>query len=327
MGRRFARKAKMSIIKAMKSFDEEVNETKEMANAFFELLGSKLNISQRSRPPSEEEVKAAIEQLMDIGRFSVFTTVSILPGGGFSLIGLEILARKLGVKNFTFVPSAFRKKKKLKIKGVLFDMDGVLVNSESFICQAAIRMFERMGLKVQEKDFLPFVGKGEDAYLGGVAQKYNFPIDLDEAKKVTYMIYEQIVDGKLEALPGVITFMEKAKKRGLKMAVATSADKVKMDVNLRSLGLPASFFDATVNGLEVERKKPYPDIFLLAAKKLRLPPSKCLVVEDAISGVQAAKAAKCKCLALTTSFTRDELKEADWISNTLEDAPIDVLNW
>lgn len=107
---KFAKKAKKGITKAMKGMGQEAKETKEMANSFFRLLESKLDLQNRKTPPSQEEVKAAIEQLKDIGRFSVFTTISILPGGGFSLIGLELLARKFGVKSFTFIPSAFRKK-------------------------------------------------------------------------------------------------------------------------------------------------------------------------------------------------------------------------
>ncbi|MBN2165280.1 MAG: HAD family phosphatase [Marinilabiliaceae bacterium] len=82
-----------------------------------------------------------------------------------------------------------------------------------------------------------------------------------------------------------------------------------------------------MNGLEVDRKKPFPDIFILAAKKLGLKPDECLVVEDAISGVEAAKAAGCMCLGLTTSFEKDKLMQADWISNTLDDAPIECIQW
>ena len=86
-----------------------------MAHSFFKLLEAKLDLTNRKEPPSQEEVKEAIEQLKDVGRISVFATISILPGGGFSLIGLEILARKFGVKGFTFVPSAFRKKKHVAV--------------------------------------------------------------------------------------------------------------------------------------------------------------------------------------------------------------------
>ncbi len=213
------------------------------------------------------------------------------------------------------------------IKGVLFDMDGVLVDTEEYICMAAIEMFRREGLEVRADDFLPFVGKGENMYLGGVAEKYNFTLDIDLAKKSTYSIYEEMVHGKLSPLPGVLSFIEKAKARGLKLAVATSADRVKMEINLQNIGISENVFDATVNGLEVERKKPFPDIFELAAKRIGLKPDECLVVEDAVSGVEAAKKARAKCLGLTTSFTGEELAKADWISNTLADAPEECLQW
>jgi len=213
------------------------------------------------------------------------------------------------------------------IKGVLFDMDGVLVDSEEYIAKAAVEMFRREGLEVKEEDFVPFVGSGEDRYLGGVAEKYNFDIDVNEAKVKTYKIYGELVEGKLSPLSGVLDFIEKAKSKGLKLAVATSADKIKMEINLGNIGISEDTFDATVNGLEVERKKPFPDIFELAAKKIGLKPQECLVVEDAVSGVEAAKSAGAMCLGLMTSFTSEELAQADWISNTLADAPEECLEW
>ena len=213
------------------------------------------------------------------------------------------------------------------IKGILFDMDGVLVDSEEYICKAAILMFQQKGLTVHPEDFIPFVGKGENMYIGGVAEKYNFKVDINEVKALTYKIYSELVTGKLQPLPGVYSFIKKASTKGLKLAVATSADRIKMLVNLKNIGLTEDTFSATVNGLEVERKKPYPDIFILAAKKLGLTPEECLVVEDAISGVEAAKRAGCKCLALTTSFNKEELKDADWISGNLADAPEEAINW
>lgn len=98
------------IYKIMSGFGREARETRDMAQLFFRMLEKKLRLNERNDPPSEEEVKAALEQLKDIGRISVFASVSILPGGGISLIGLELLARKFGVKNFTFIPTSFRKK-------------------------------------------------------------------------------------------------------------------------------------------------------------------------------------------------------------------------
>ncbi|MCG8696990.1 MAG: hypothetical protein MI922_02965 [Bacteroidales bacterium] len=111
LARNYARKSRKGIEDTMKKLGQEKRETQEMAKSFFQLLEHKLNLNERTEPPSKEEVRAAIEQLKDLGRFSVFTSISLIPGGGFSLIGLEVLARKFGLKNFTFLPSAFREQK------------------------------------------------------------------------------------------------------------------------------------------------------------------------------------------------------------------------
>jgi hypothetical protein len=108
---KYARKAKVHLDKVLKGVDREAEETREMASSFFRLLEHELNLSNRPDPPSKEEVKAAVEQLKDVGRFSIFVTAVILPGGVISLIGLELLARQYGI-NFSLIPSAFKKQKK-----------------------------------------------------------------------------------------------------------------------------------------------------------------------------------------------------------------------
>ncbi|MCK4249294.1 MAG: HAD-IA family hydrolase [Candidatus Omnitrophica bacterium] len=213
------------------------------------------------------------------------------------------------------------------IKGVIFDMDGVLVDSEPFISEAAIKMFAEHGLEVKAQDFIPFVGTGEDRYLGGVAQKYNFPIDIARDKARTYEIYAGIVKNKIKPLPGVEDFIERCRKNNLKLAVATSADKIKMVVNLKEIGIGPETFDAVINGLDVAKKKPHPQIFIKAAEKLGLLCSETLVVEDAVNGVRAAKVAGARCLGLCTSFSPEELGEADWTAPDLAHAPAEVLEW
>ena len=110
--------------------------------------------------------------------------------------------------------------------------------------------------------------------------------------------------------PVLAHYCAAAAKARLKIAVATSADRRKLEANLREIGLSEADFDATVDGLQVERKKPYPDIYLEAARRVGTDPSHCLVVEDAVSGVQAAKAAGCSCLGLAGSFSEAELRAA-----------------
>ena len=193
-----------------------------------------------------------------------------------------------------------------KIEAVLFDMDGVLVDSEKYICQAGIEMFNEKGYKVAADDFLPFTGMGENRYLGGVAEKHNIPFNLEADKTRTYEIYADMVRGKLDPLAGVHQFIAICKERGLKLAVASSADPVKVNINLDEIGLERSLFGTIVTGMDIEHKKPAPDIFLKAAEHLEVSPECCLVVEDAISGVASGKAAGAKVLALTTSFTPED---------------------
>ncbi len=213
------------------------------------------------------------------------------------------------------------------IKAVLFDMDGVLVDSEEFISKAAIEMFSEYGIKVKKEDFSPFIGAGENKYLGGVAEKYGLKEKVEVLKQKTYSKYGEIVKGKLVPLKGAQQFIALCKSKGLKIAVASSADKIKVNINLNESGLGTNTFDAIVNGLEVKYQKPSPEIFLLAADKLALSPKECLVIEDAINGVEAAKKAGCKCLALTTSFTKQELHNADWVAKNLANAPNEVLQF
>jgi HAD superfamily hydrolase (TIGR01509 family) len=212
-------------------------------------------------------------------------------------------------------------------QGVIFDMDGVLCDSEPFICEAAITMFtQQFGQRVKPEDFLPFVGAGENRYLGGVAGKYGITLDLERDKRRTYEIYLDLIRGRLQPLTGVVDFIATCRQRGLKLAVATSADLMKMEGNLREIQLPPDTFDVCVNGLEVARKKPDPQIFQLAAQRLGLPPEHCMVVEDAPNGIQAAKAASARCLGLTTSFNAVTLRQAgaDWTAPHLGAAPPEI---
>lgn len=214
------------------------------------------------------------------------------------------------------------------VRGVIFDMDGVLCDSEQYICEAACRMFREVHhTTVQPGDFLPFVGAGENRYLGGVAEKYGLPFDLERDKARTYAIYLEIIHGRLTPLPGAVEFIRNCRAKGLKLAVATSADRVKLVGNLREIGIPEDRFDAVITGNDVERKKPDPEIFLLAAQYLGLSAAATVVVEDAPNGVQAAKAAGANCLALTTSFGEKTLRAAgaDWIAPDLAHVPRGVV--
>ena len=216
----------------------------------------------------------------------------------------------------------------MPLSGIIFDMDGVLCDSEPFIAAAAIEMFhENYGQPVERADFAPFVGAGEDRFIGGVAEKYGITLTMPRDKLRTYAIYLDLIKGKLQPLPGAVDFIHACRARGLRLAVATSADRIKMEGNLHQIGVPADTFDAIVTGDDVDRKKPDPQIFLLAATRLVLPPAQCLVIEDATNGVRAGKAAGCRCLGIMTSFNEPTLRDAgaDYVARDLSDVPAGAL--
>jgi beta-phosphoglucomutase len=208
------------------------------------------------------------------------------------------------------------------IQAVVFDMDGVLTDSEPLINLAAVAMFREQGLVVQPEDFLPFVGTGENRYIGGVAEHYGFPLEIEAAKKRTYEIYLALVPERLHAFPGAVDLVQHCRQAGLKTAVASSADLVKIEANLRQIGLPPAGWDAVVCAEDVVHKKPAPDIFLAAARKLGLRADQCVVVEDAVNGIQAAKAAGMRCVAVAQSFAAEKLGQADLVRLTIAEVEL-----
>jgi beta-phosphoglucomutase len=212
-----------------------------------------------------------------------------------------------------------------RLRGVIFDLDGVLVQSEPFIVEAAIRMFAERGHAVSPVEFRPFVGMGEDRFIGGVAEARGIPLEAERDKARIYAIYLDLIRGRLQPLPGAVTFVGTCKDRGLALAVASGADAIKVEANLHEAGFDVAMFDAVVTGNDVARKKPAPDIFIEASRRLGLDPSSCLVIEDALVGVTAAKAAGARCLGLSSSFSRAELSSADWVAVDFTAVPAEVL--
>ncbi|MCC5829487.1 MAG: HAD-IA family hydrolase [Phycisphaeraceae bacterium] len=216
------------------------------------------------------------------------------------------------------------------IGGILFDMDGVLCDSEPFIREAACAMFAHCHkITVQPDDFRPFSGTGEDRFLGGVAEQYGVHLNMPADKDWTYHRYLRTIDQRLEPLAGAGTFIARARAAGLRLAVASSADWIKVEGNLRQIELPPERFDAVVCASDVRRKKPDPEIFLLAAERLGLPPEQCLVIEDAPSGLEAARRARCPALGITSSFSDEQLTShgASWTCPSLAAPPEAIDLW
>lgn len=164
---------------------------------------------------------------------------------------------KAGTTTVSYIPPEER-----KYDAVLFDMDGVLCDSEILSRLAAATMFSQYyHVRVKPEHFAAFTGQGEERFLSGVAEMYQVP-DFDPvvAKERFFDIYisQYALCGKLETYPGVKDLIAVCKKVGLLVAVASSADRIKVRANLLGIGLEEQIFDYIVESDSIVRKKPHP---------------------------------------------------------------------
>ena len=201
------------------------------------------------------------------------------------------------------------------------------MDSEPFILKAAqTMMMQRYGVQVPHEAFTPFIGRGEDAYLGGAAESQGITLQFPEDKIKTYQLYLEAIRGRLKALTGVHSFISKMKSKGLTLGIYSAADRMKVEGNLREIGLDTDSISCLVTGSEVTHKKPHPEGYAKATELLGFHPEQTLVIEDAISGIKAGRAAGCPCLGITSSTGAEKLLEAGalWTAPHLAEIPLNL---
>ena len=196
----------------------------------------------------------------------------------------------------------------MKQKAILFDMDGVLIESEFLMRHSAIQALADYGITAKHEDFLEFTGMGEDKFVGGVAEKYGLKYQF-AMKELAYDYYGQQVKEKTDVPDGIKEMLTTLHEKGIVMAVCSAADLRKVRYNIQAIGVDESIFSALVTGSDVARKKPFPDIYLEGARRIGISPEDCLVVEDAVSGIQAAHAAGMEAVGVPTTFSKEVLQQ------------------
>lgn len=198
----------------------------------------------------------------------------------------------------------------MKYKAILFDMDGVLIESEFLMRDTAIQALNDYGIAPCHEDFLEFTGMGEDRFVGGVAEKYGLTYT-PAMKELAYDYYGKRVQQEACIPAGIKETLQTLHQKGLILAVCSAADLRKVRYNLQAIGVEESLFTALVTGSDVARKKPFPDIYLEGARRVGVEPEACLVVEDALSGIQAAHAAGMDAVGITSTFSREKLETVE----------------
>ena len=199
----------------------------------------------------------------------------------------------------------------MTIRAVVFDMDGVLVDSEPFGFEALRRVMARYGLPYGEEENAEFLGRTTLDSCRILKTRHRLP-ESEETLADWYVegMLEQIARGPIP-MAGVPEVLRRVRAAGYRMALASSAELRVIDANLAALAL-RPLFEAVVSGTQVPRGKPAPDVFLAAAERLGVSPAACLVVEDSRNGLLAAKAAGMTCAVVPCAHTRhQDFREAD----------------
>jgi HAD superfamily hydrolase (TIGR01509 family) len=199
-------------------------------------------------------------------------------------------------------------------KAVLFDMDGVIVDSEPLHWKAELEAFEHFGIHVPAFEFHHFVGVPADKNFRYVIEKYGQGDEDLEAMLQFKLDYFTAHRGNLKPIEGAIRFIRFAHEQGLRLAVVTSSEREYQQFVLRLLGIE-ELFETCVTFEDVKHGKPDPEPYALACQRLGLHPSETVVIEDSLAGIASGKGAGCFVLGLATSFPEERLKEtaADWV--------------
>lgn len=209
-------------------------------------------------------------------------------------------------------------------KAILWDMDGVIVDSSAFHFAAWQETFAKRGIEFSQEDFTKFFGTRNDFIIRTMTGNQISQEQIDAIVQEKEQSFREKAKGKLKPFPGVLKLLTNLKKGNFKLGLVSSAPKENIDFVFSELKLEG-LFDAIVFGPEVAESKPSPQIYQLAAQKLDVNPKDCIVIEDSPAGIKAAKAAGMRCLAVANTHPREELREADKIIDSLENVDLVTL--
>lgn len=208
------------------------------------------------------------------------------------------------------------------ITSVLFDLDDLMISSSVAHFKAYEMALKEFGLalfNIPENLRSEIYGLRIKEIMELLVEHFNMDVDIDKLTSKRNDIFLSLVKKGIDPMPGLDKITKNVNKWGLKKALATSGIKDYVSEILKQLKL-TDYFDAVVTGDEVKNSKPAPDTFLAAAKKLKVPQSECVVLEDSMHGITAAKRAGMRAIGVRNSIidTKQDLSKADVIVNRLD---------
>lgn len=196
------------------------------------------------------------------------------------------------------------------LQAALFDMDGVIVDNRDAHLDAFVEFAKRHGIPdLDPNTLLPYFGSTNAVIMGHLFGRDDIPADeVERLSREKEEIYRELYDPVMKPATGLVPLLEALKAQSVKIAVGSSAPKINVDFVLDRCGI-ARYFDATASGSEITHSKPDPEVYLLTAKKLGVEPGNCVVFEDAFVGMEAARRAGAKVVAIASTFPREMIEE------------------
>lgn len=209
-------------------------------------------------------------------------------------------------------------------KALIFDMDGVIIDSEPIHFESDKMTLREYGIEVTDEILNNYVGVANPKMWAELKEMYQLRCSVEELlqKQLMYK-FELFGTQKLQAIDGILELIDLLKEKKIKVGLASSSPRVFIELILKNLGI-MEFFDVIVSGEEVENSKPAPDIFLKTAKILCVEPEACLVIEDSGHGAKAAKSAGMRCVGyINPNSGNQDLSLADICVDSIKDVEID----
>lgn len=209
------------------------------------------------------------------------------------------------------------------MKAVIFDMDGVIIDSEPIHFEVDMQTMKDFGCGISKEELNKYVGTTNEYMWTDIKNKYKLDKSVEEI--INYrseMVKRKVIESDLAPIEGIIDLLKDLKDKNIPAAIASSSPKDFIKVVVSKFELE-DYFSCILSGEEVENGKPAPDIYVETAKKLGIPPEECIVIEDSKNGVLAAKKAGMKCIGFKNPNSGDQdLSKADCIVNSILDVNI-----
>jgi len=213
------------------------------------------------------------------------------------------------------------------IQTVIFDMDGVIIDSEPVYFDIDKQMFEELNIAVSFEEHCSYVGTSSQNMWNAIITKHGVAEQPAELMRKEYSLYlEHLANAKdLQPIDGVVELIHELYKDNFKLVLASSSQMASIDIVLNKFKLDELFI-AKVSGSELAHSKPHPEIFLRSARLIKSDPSECIVIEDSKNGVTAAKAAGMKCIGfLNPNSGNQDLKNADLVIHSFGELNADIV--